>query len=248
MMIEPEQESYYGGATFTMRLKRVIELTGGTTEIVGGVTKLTGGNIGLSDYPLFDENYRDHLTGRIVDRFWNREIGQETVDMFQMMMRRTMNEVMPFYNKMYLSEKIAYDPLSTIDIRSVTSSTSDQRSNTSGQSESEAKSVLGSRTVNSDTPQTMLAKNADYATAAVDVGSDNDSTATLADSRSDETESENASDSHTTGYQGIASDLIVAYRNSLLNIDLSVISELEPCFMQVFNNTNRYFHTRGYML
>jgi hypothetical protein len=63
--------------TFTIPLKQVIALTGGTVTLDPdtGISILVGGNIGLGYYPIFDETYRDDLTGKIVDHYWNREIG-----------------------------------------------------------------------------------------------------------------------------------------------------------------------------
>lgn len=237
--------SYFGGAAFTMRLKKVIEITGGSVEIVNGVAKLTGGNIGLQYYPIFDEAYRDHLTGRIVDHFYNREIGMETLDMFQLAMRRRMNEIMPFYNKLYESERIAYDPLSTVDLTVVTSGDTTQNTTATNESTSSNDSTNGSRSVSSETPQTMLKPDADYATGGVDVSSSGHVTGVGTDESTAEVATESTADSHTTGYQGVAAEIIMRYRESLLNIDLSIIRDLEDCFMQVWNTPNSY--TKGYL-
>ena len=106
-------------ATHTLALKEVIEFTGGVVTYPNGIAKLTGGNIGLAIYPIFDPNYRDSLTGRIIDHYWNREIGVESVDQFQMNMRVTMNEIMPYYNKLYKSEQLEFDPLVTIKLDTI---------------------------------------------------------------------------------------------------------------------------------
>lgn len=235
-------------STFTIPLKKVIEYTGGTVELVNGVSKLTGGNIGLQHYPIFDEAYRDHLTGRIIDHYWNREIGLETVEMFQLGMRRKMNEIMPLYNKLYESERITYDPLSTVDIRTISSGESTQISEGNSTVGNLTDSTARSRAVNSDTPQTMLAGNADYATAAAD---SNSVSSVEGESTEESLQSSNAdtsNDSHTTGYQGVAADLIMRYRDSLLNIDLLVISEVEELFMLVWDNGDSYTRNRGFYL
>lgn len=56
---------------------------------------------GLDSYPIFREDYRDELNTMIVRRFYFREIGFETFEQFAFMMRRTMREIMPYYNLMY---------------------------------------------------------------------------------------------------------------------------------------------------
>src|SRR5690625_4901770 len=110
-------------ASFTMPLKRVIELTGGTVQLENGISKLTGGDVGLQYYSIFDDDYRDILNVKIIDHYWNREIAHETIDMFQLATRRKMNEIMPYYNQLYESTKIEFDPLSTVKLNMVSNAT-----------------------------------------------------------------------------------------------------------------------------
>lgn len=227
-------------SAFTIRLKRVIELTGGTVTLVNGVSKLTNGNIGLQYYPIFDDNYRDHLTGIIVDHYWNREIGLETIDMFQLAMRRKMNEIMPYYNQLYLSTKITYDPLSTMDIKTVTSGVNTQDVTSHGNNETTTDNASKSRSVTSETPQTMLEGSADYATGAADVNSDTTATSNASENSTSNVAANTSGNSEVSGYQGVASQLIMAYRESLINVDLQVIAELDELFMGVWDTADSY--------
>lgn len=70
-----------------------------------------GYKLDLDSYPIFDEGYRDYLNSKIIDHYYFREIGQETPDRFNFMLGRKMREIMPYYNKLYKSELIEYDPL-----------------------------------------------------------------------------------------------------------------------------------------
>lgn len=81
--------------------------------------------IGLDSYPIFDESYRDGLNNKIIDHFYFREIGFETVALFARFMRRTMNEIMPYYNKLYESELIKIDPTRDVDMWYDTNQTRD---------------------------------------------------------------------------------------------------------------------------
>lgn len=234
-------------SSFTIPLKKVIELTGGTTEVVNGMTILTGGNIGLAHYPIFDEEYRPVLTGLIVDRYWNREIGLETVDMFQLAMRRKMNEIMPYYNKLYETERIAYDPLSTISIKTVSLGTARQTGESVSSGTANSLTDSESRAVTSETPQTMLSGSGDYATSAADSKGKSVNDSTSDQTANEQSETENETDSETTGYQGVASDLIMRYRESLMNINVVILDELDELFMGIwdtadsFTNSERYF-------
>ena len=70
----------------------------------------------LGDYPIFDENYRDTLNRKIIEHYYMREIGQETPSLFKFFIQRKMREIMPYYNQLYKSETIDFNPLFNIDI------------------------------------------------------------------------------------------------------------------------------------
>jgi hypothetical protein len=228
-------------ATFTLPLWKVISSSGGVLTKVDGLSVMTGGDIGLNNYPIFDSDYRAHLNGRIIDHYMNREIGQETVDMFNLAMRRKMNEIMPYYNLMYLSTRITFDPLSTININTVTTGDTTQSGTTSGTNDATTTATGASRTVGSDTPQTMLSGDGDYASSAADVNSASSNTATATNTGTESNTINAGNDSTTTGYQGAVSDLIMRYRESLINVDLAVIDNLEECFMQIWDNGDSYY-------
>lgn len=62
-------------------------------------------------YPIFDENYRSVLETKILKHYYTREICCETVGRWKLFLNQTMNEIMPFYNKLYESELIEFNPL-----------------------------------------------------------------------------------------------------------------------------------------
>ena len=64
----------------------------------------------LGDYPIFDENYRDILNRKIIEHYYMREVGQETPSLFKFFIQRKMNEIMPYYNQLYKSESIDFNP------------------------------------------------------------------------------------------------------------------------------------------
>jgi hypothetical protein len=236
-------------STFTIPLKKVIELTGGTVEIgETGITKgirvMTGGNIGLNDYEIYDEAYRPRLNGLIIDHYWNREIGLETIEMFQLAMRRRMNEAMPVINKLYESLAVEFSPLSTMDIVSESTTENDVTNVTNASNETNSTSASGSRTVLMDTPQQRLAGDKDYASGATDNTGTGTSNGTVAEESTVTSDGETVVNSHVTGYQGIASDLLTRYRQALINPDTIVIEQLTDCFMSVWDNGDSF--TKGY--
>jgi len=71
----------------------------------------SGFDLGLKDYPLFDENYRQQLNNKIINHYYFDEIGFETVARFKHYLNNTMNEIMPYYNQLLESELITINPL-----------------------------------------------------------------------------------------------------------------------------------------
>lgn len=55
-------------------------------------------------YPLFDPDYRVTLETKILMHYYTREIGFETVALWKHFLKMRMNEIMPYYNKLYESE------------------------------------------------------------------------------------------------------------------------------------------------
>lgn len=72
-------------------------------------------DIGLKDYPIFDENYREPLNRKIINHYYFREIGFETAELFKRYLNNTMNEIMPYYNQLYKSELLEFNPFYNVD-------------------------------------------------------------------------------------------------------------------------------------
>lgn len=72
-------------------------------------------DIGLKDYPIFDENYREPLNRKIINHYYFREIGMETAELFKRYLNNTMREIMPYYNQLYKSELLEFNPFYNVD-------------------------------------------------------------------------------------------------------------------------------------
>lgn len=71
------------------------------------------------DFPIFDENYRDVLCTKILRHYYTREIGLETYGLWKLKLQTKMNEIMPYYNKLYESELLKFNPLYDVDMTTV---------------------------------------------------------------------------------------------------------------------------------
>lgn len=211
-------------ATHTIRLK--------------DVDRITKGHWGLDNYPIFSEEYRKTLNDRIRREFWLNEIGHETVDIFIWRLELKMDLIMPRYNRMYLAELENVDPLdggiSENDTRQWGNSNA-QGSNTQASDGTGSTGSKG-RTVTSDTPQTRLAGNSDYASSMSDATNEttNKSKSSSESSSKNHNEYDNNQSSRSK-QRGSKAQMIAQYRSTLINVDNFIIEELRELFLGVWD-------------
>lgn len=227
-------------ATFTMYLKRAIELKPDNVS--------RDSFLGLDLYPIHDELHRPVLNDLIVNHYYNQEIGMETIQLFQFAMMRRMMEVMPFYNQMYKSVALTYNPLITVDLVSDTTGTATNTNGSTSNVTGTSGTVSGttsestSRGISSEFPQNMLSGSGDYADSGTDstAGGKVDATGTensvSASVNSDTGRNDNSGQSRTLGMSGNQADLVMAQRATFMNIDMLIIANLDDCFMGVWSN------------
>lgn len=67
------------------------------------------------DWPIFDEDYRAVLCKKILKHYYTREIGLETVGLWQLKLETKLSEIMPYYNELYKTALLKYDPFRDVD-------------------------------------------------------------------------------------------------------------------------------------
>ena len=92
------------------------------------------------DYPIFDENYRNVLEDKILKHYYTREIGAETIGLWKLWLNTRMNEIMPYYNQLYSSELIKFNPMYDVDL-----TTTHQKSDDRKDSITESQLKVGNR-------------------------------------------------------------------------------------------------------
>lgn len=68
------------------------------------------------DFPIFDEEYRLPLEIKILRHYYTREISEETVGLWKLRLQDRLNMIMPYYNKLYESELLTFNPLIDVDL------------------------------------------------------------------------------------------------------------------------------------
>lgn len=180
---------------------------------------------------------KDKLAKKIVDHYYMREIGFETIGQFIHYAKTTMNELMEEYLPLIYSSSIEYDPLVNVDYTE-TFSKNAQTGNvgTSSSSSSSSGSALG---INNDTPQGQVSKETilegSYATSTS--ASENENSVTSSsDSESNSNTLENYSKKvkGNSGVSATAQKMIEQYRNNIRAIDREIINKLDILFMGLF--------------
>ena len=67
-------------------------------------------------FPIFDEAYRPVLERKILMHYYTREIAFETAGLWKLKLETRLNEIMPYYNKLYELELTEYNPIWDVDL------------------------------------------------------------------------------------------------------------------------------------
>ena len=203
------------------------------------------------EFPIYDNAYRLTFEKMILRHFYTREIGFETVGLWKLKLWDKLNLIMPYYNKLYESALLEFNPLYDVDY-TVNHMGQGSGSNTGAETVSEDKSRSGSDSntrwdMFSDTPQGSLRN--------INMGDLDDSTYNtyLTDARKvTDAGSNSATENNLIGRQtagtvtsmdsytdrvfgkrggGNYSQMIMEFRKTFLRIDEMVCKELEELFL-----------------
>lgn len=72
----------------------------------------------IFDFPFtfYDESKKADFCKKVLRHFYFREIGCETVALWKFMLNRTLNEELPYFNKLYESAELQFNPLHDYDL------------------------------------------------------------------------------------------------------------------------------------
>ena len=188
----------------------------------------------LSDY-LTDEEItvitergtwtKDKLARKIVDHYFMKEIGLETVGLFKHQAKVAMQEIMEEKLPLIYSASIQYDPMVNVDFTETYSST--------GASQSTSQNTGSGITINSDTPQNKVTKEnilaGEYASSTSGTETDN----TITDG-SNSVQNYTRTQKGNSGVLTTAQKLVEQYRKNIIMIDRDIIKELNSLFMGIY--------------
>lgn len=172
---------------------------------------------------------KDQLAKRIVDHFFLREIGSDSIGSFQLFVKDKMNEIMETYAPLIYSASIKYDPLVNVNFTETYSGTTDSSS------KSNSSSNGSGLTVNSDTPQGQISKSQILQGKYASSTGANETENTIND-----TSSNNGREDYTkitkgnSGVSATSQKMIVQYRENIRALNTEIVYELEPLFMGLY--------------
>lgn len=160
---------------------------------------------------------KEKLAELIVDHYWMREIGLETVALFKHQVKVVMREIMEEKLPLIYSASLKYDPLVNVDFTETYESENAQDGNADGLN------------VNSDTPQGQISK------AGILAGNYASSTgASEGTSHTEGTQSYTRTQKGNSGSLTTAQALVRDYRKNIIMINRDIVKDLANLFMGIY--------------
>lgn len=176
---------------------------------------------------------KDKLARKIVDHYYMRESGLETIGLFRHYAKVTMQELMEEYLPLIYSISIQYDPLVNVDYTETFNRTADN----TGESNSTSNNTSSGLVVASNTPQGQISKQSilegNYASST----SANENEAEITDTTTTEGNTTEEYTKRVKGNSGVsatAQKMILQYRENIIAIDRKIIKELNILFMGLY--------------
>ena len=211
-----------------LKMKKVVNIMAKYTITIGTLIK-NNFDFGLDTYPIFDNNYRTTLNTKILNHYYNNEIGFETPELFKFYLNNKLNEIMPYYNTLYNNLKIYDDNLmSNVNLKETLERQTSNNINTQSNSNTDTRNLY------QDTPQGSLKEtdidNLRYATnLTLNDSKINDNTLSSGDGTENYVKTIIGNNGSKYTYE-----LLNELKNAILNIDMMIINDLNELFMGVF--------------
>lgn len=228
---------------YTTEVKTICESLCGLPSVIGAdkidqIIELARVKIFDFNYPTFTPEHKIVLETKILKHYYFREIGVETFGQWKYKLNMKLNEIMPFYVKLYQSETLDFNPLTNTSITRVGKNTGITNENMNETTQSNTSGSNVDRNKFSDTPQGSLenVEDGQYLTNYT-VDESNNASANTTSITSGKTGNSEIDNTETVTGKDSAqsySSLLIEFRDTFLNIDMKVIEELELLFMQLW--------------
>ena len=176
---------------------------------------------------------KDKLARKIVDHYYMRESGLETIGLFKHYAKVVMQELMEEYLPLIYSASIYYDPLVNVDYTETFNRTADN----TGESNSTSSNNSSGLVVGSNTPQGQISKTAILQGSYASSTSANENEASIVDNTTTQGNTTEQYSKRVKGNSGVsatAQKMVLQYRENIIAIDKKIIKELNILFMGLY--------------
>lgn len=187
---------------------------------------------------LYDPSYAPVLYKKILSHYYFDEIAHETVGQFIMRLNTKLDEILPYYNQLYASAALEFNPLYDVDYTRTGNREDNNTAENTRTDDLRNHAESEQYDLYSDTPEGSLigVDNETYLTTATKTDNTSDITNTGTQKNDAIIHNINEYFEHVTGKMGSTnySDLLLKFRETFLNIDMMIINELKNLFMGVY--------------
>lgn len=172
----------------------------------------------MGAYPIFDEAYRETLNAKILKHYYTREICAETVGLWRLWLNNRMNEIMPYYNQLYKSTLLEFNPFYDTDLSTEHTRDEDGENTNTSENNEERNAIRsnesdfernGEENVDGENNKSSMSSTENIKENSVE-GSNSNSTSTKTNGKSnritDKQHSDKYSDTPQGGLTGIEND------------------------------------------
>lgn len=239
-------------STYTMQLRTYIEMFTQDVDLPLK-EKLEVGRTKLFDfsYPIFDEQYRKEFETKFIRKFYMREIGFETEELFKFYLETWLNENMPYFNRLFESERYKFDPLENMNLTTKHTRDSDKDGFNSSKASTKGNEHVNSesfeRDLMSNTPDSRLQITTkdgegviEYATTIEEnKNKGNQNSSNESSGQTEDTAKVKEKETYVEtviGNHGVksSSELIKEFRSTFLRIENEIFGEMQKLFMLVY--------------
>ena len=192
----------------------------------------------INEHGTFD---KQKLAQQIIDHYFMREIGLETVALFKHKAKVLMREIMEEKAPLIYSAAIKYDPLINVDFVETYESDNEQNGSSQSNSSMNSNGTASGLSIQSDTPQGQINKetilNGTYASATDANESESNNTSTANDNATSRTVGNSNYTKTMRGNSGVsatAQKMVQQYRENIIMINKDIIDACGVLFMGIY--------------
>lgn len=186
-------------------------------------------NIFDFNFPFYDEGKKEAWERRFIKHFYMYEIGLETIGLWKLMLENKLNEIMPFYNKLYTEFEKIENMTNNLNI----DETGTRNNTGTSTANSEQKSQGNNQSLFSDTPQSRVSIGQSGYVTTITEGTIGDNT------NANSTQNVNNVESYSNNRKGnmgnrTNAELFKVASESIVNIDQMIYNECSDLFMLLY--------------